>query len=62
MTLEPGDIVSSGTPGGTAMFQDPPAFLTPGDTVALEIDGIGRLENTVADATVARAQVAEPPA
>lgn len=51
MTLEPGDIVSTGTPAGVGMFRDPPVFLQPGDLVALEIDGIGRLENRVVKET-----------
>jgi 2-keto-4-pentenoate hydratase/2-oxohepta-3-ene-1,7-dioic acid hydratase in catechol pathway len=47
MTLEPGDIVSTGTPAGVGYFRKPPAFLQPGDVVTLEVDGIGRLENPV---------------
>lgn len=47
MTLEPGDIVTTGTPGGVGVFRQPQIFLKPGDVVALEIDGIGRLENPV---------------
>lgn len=45
ITLEPGDIITTGTPAGVGLFQDPPRFLTPGDVVTLEADGIGRLEN-----------------
>jgi len=47
MTLEPGDVVSTGTPAGVGAFQQPPVFLKPGDVVTLEIEGIGRLENPV---------------
>ena len=47
MTLEPGDIVSTGTPAGVGMFRRPPIFLRPGDLVRLEIEGIGVLENPV---------------
>jgi 2,4-diketo-3-deoxy-L-fuconate hydrolase len=47
MTLEPGDIVSTGTPGGVGVFRKPPVFLNAGDTVVLEVEGIGRLENPV---------------
>ena len=47
MTLEPGDVVSTGTPAGVGVFRQPPVFLQPGDVVTLEIDGIGRLENQV---------------
>jgi 2-keto-4-pentenoate hydratase/2-oxohepta-3-ene-1,7-dioic acid hydratase in catechol pathway len=47
MTLEPGDVVSTATPAGVGAFRKPPLFLKPGDVVALEIEGIGRLENPV---------------
>jgi 2-keto-4-pentenoate hydratase/2-oxohepta-3-ene-1,7-dioic acid hydratase in catechol pathway len=47
MTLEPGDIVSTGTPAGVGVFKNPQVFLKPGDVVRLEIDGIGALENPV---------------
>jgi 2-keto-4-pentenoate hydratase/2-oxohepta-3-ene-1,7-dioic acid hydratase in catechol pathway len=46
-TLEPGDIITTGTPGGVGLYRNPPSFLQPGDTVAIEIEGIGRLENPV---------------
>ncbi len=47
MTLEPGDVISTGTPAGVGVFRKPQVFLKPGDTVRLEIDGIGTLENPV---------------
>ncbi|MBI3677861.1 MAG: fumarylacetoacetate hydrolase family protein [Proteobacteria bacterium] len=47
MTLEPGDIVFTGTPGGVGMASKPPAFLKPGDTVRVEIDRIGAIEAKV---------------
>jgi 2-keto-4-pentenoate hydratase/2-oxohepta-3-ene-1,7-dioic acid hydratase in catechol pathway len=47
MTLEPGDVVSTGTPAGVGIFRKPPLFLKPGDVVRLEIEGIGVLENPV---------------
>jgi 2-keto-4-pentenoate hydratase/2-oxohepta-3-ene-1,7-dioic acid hydratase in catechol pathway len=47
MTLEPGDLVTTGTPAGVAAFRDPPPWLRPGDEVVLEIEGIGRLANRV---------------
>jgi len=50
MTLEAGDVVSTGTPAGVGLFQKPPVFLEPGDVVTLEIEGIGKLENPVVDA------------
>lgn len=47
MTLEPGDLVSTGTPAGIGWFRKPQVFLKPGDVVRLEIEGIGVLENPV---------------
>ena len=47
MTLEPGDVVTTGTPAGVGVFRKPPVFLKPGDTVTLEIERVGRLENPV---------------
>ncbi|HTQ13596.1 MAG TPA: fumarylacetoacetate hydrolase family protein [Rhizomicrobium sp.] len=44
MTLEPGDLIFTGTPGGVGMAMKPPRFLKPGDTVRVEIDGLGALE------------------
>jgi 2-keto-4-pentenoate hydratase/2-oxohepta-3-ene-1,7-dioic acid hydratase (catechol pathway) len=46
-TLEPGDIIATGTPAGVGMLRQPSLWLTPGDTVAVEVEGIGRLENPV---------------
>jgi len=46
-TLQPGDIISTGTPHGVGVFRDPQVFLHHGDQVVVEIDGIGRLENPV---------------
>jgi 2,4-didehydro-3-deoxy-L-rhamnonate hydrolase len=47
VTLEPGDVVSTGTPAGVGLFRKPPRFLRPGDVVRLEAEGIGVLENAV---------------
>lgn len=47
ITLEPGDVVATGTPAGVGQHQDPPRFLQPGDVVRCEIEGIGVLENPV---------------
>jgi len=47
MTLEPGDVVSTGTPGGVGVYREPPVFLKDGDLMRLEIEGIGVLENRV---------------
>jgi 2-keto-4-pentenoate hydratase/2-oxohepta-3-ene-1,7-dioic acid hydratase in catechol pathway len=44
-TLEPGDVIATGTPAGVGVFREPPRFLGDGDRVAVEIEGIGRLEN-----------------
>ncbi len=43
-TLEPGDIITTGTPGGVGQFREPPVFLKPGDRITVEIDRIGRLD------------------
>lgn len=48
MTLEPGDIISTGTPAGVGSMREPPVWLHPGDVVEVEIDGIGTLRNAVA--------------
>lgn len=50
ITLEPGDLITLGTPGGCGYQLTPPQFLQPGDTVECRIDGIGRLANPVAAA------------
>jgi 2-keto-4-pentenoate hydratase/2-oxohepta-3-ene-1,7-dioic acid hydratase in catechol pathway len=47
--LEPGDVLATGTPSGVGMGFDPPRWLRPGDTVRIEIEGVGALENPVAD-------------
>ena len=47
MTLLPGDIISTGTPGGVGVFRDPQVFLKPGDIVAVTVEGIGTLSNPV---------------
>lgn len=48
ITLEPGDIIATGTPAGVGIGFKPPRFLKPGDVVRIEVAGIGVLENTVA--------------
>jgi 2-keto-4-pentenoate hydratase/2-oxohepta-3-ene-1,7-dioic acid hydratase in catechol pathway len=50
ITLEPGDVISTGTPAGVGAFRDPPVFLQSGDRVRIEIEGIGSVENPVVDA------------
>jgi 2,4-didehydro-3-deoxy-L-rhamnonate hydrolase len=49
--LEPGDVISTGTPAGVGHYQHPPRYLVGGDTVRCEIAGIGVLDNTVIDET-----------
>src|SRR6266700_1934518 len=47
MTLEPGDVIATGTPGGVGFGSNPQVFLKPGDVVEIEIEGIGQLRNPV---------------
>ena len=49
MPLEPGDVIVTGTPGGVGAKRTPPVFMRAGDTVEVEVDGIGVLRNTVRD-------------
>jgi 2-keto-4-pentenoate hydratase/2-oxohepta-3-ene-1,7-dioic acid hydratase in catechol pathway len=46
-TLEPGDVVSTGTPAGVGAARKPPRWLLPGDDVAVQVEGIGELRNPV---------------
>jgi len=46
-TLLPGTVILTGTPHGVGMAARPPRWLKPGDSVTIEIDGIGRLTNSV---------------
>lgn len=46
-TLDPGDLIATGTPEGVGVAMNPPVFLQPGDVVRCEIDGIGAIENKV---------------
>jgi 2-keto-4-pentenoate hydratase/2-oxohepta-3-ene-1,7-dioic acid hydratase in catechol pathway len=48
-TLEPGDVISTGTPSGVGIAMRPPKLLRAGDVVRIEIEGIGTLENPVID-------------
>jgi len=47
ITLEPGDIIATGTPSGVGFARQPPVFLAPGDVVDVAIDGLGVLSNPV---------------
>ena len=53
MTLEPGDIVITGTPAGVGYARTPPVFMKPGDICEIEIESIGVLRNTIADEWIA---------
>jgi 2-keto-4-pentenoate hydratase/2-oxohepta-3-ene-1,7-dioic acid hydratase in catechol pathway len=47
VTLEPGDLIATGTPAGVGAFRDPPLWMKPGDEITIEIDGIGSITNPV---------------
>ena len=49
ITLEPGDLIATGTPAGVGHFQDPPRYLHDGDELRCEIEGIGALETSIVD-------------
>ena len=49
MTLEPGDVIATGTPSGVAHARKPPTWLRPGDKVEVEVEGIGVLANSIVD-------------
>lgn len=53
VTLQPGDVIATGTPGGVGVAMDPPRFLKPGDVVEVEVEGIGIVRNPI----VSREQV-----
>jgi 2-keto-4-pentenoate hydratase/2-oxohepta-3-ene-1,7-dioic acid hydratase in catechol pathway len=47
VTLDPGDVVTTGSPAGVGCFRDPPVYMKPGDTVTVSVDRIGDLTNPV---------------
>jgi 2,4-didehydro-3-deoxy-L-rhamnonate hydrolase len=47
ITLEPGDLIATGTPAGVGAFRKPPVFMQPGDEIAIEGEGLGTLTNPV---------------
>ncbi|MDD9876389.1 MAG: fumarylacetoacetate hydrolase family protein, partial [Magnetovibrio sp.] len=49
MTLEPGDVIVTGTPSGVGHARKPPVWMKAGDTCEIEIEGIGVLENPIVD-------------
>ena len=48
MTLEPGDVIATGTPAGVGYARKPPVFLREGDQIEIEIEGIGKATNPIA--------------
>ena len=50
MTLEPGDVIATGTPAGVGYARTPPSFLKPGDVCEVTVAGIGTLSNPVENA------------
>ena len=48
MTLEPGDIITTGTPAGIGAFRTPPLYLQPGDRLEFEVTGVGKLSHSIA--------------
>jgi 2-keto-4-pentenoate hydratase/2-oxohepta-3-ene-1,7-dioic acid hydratase in catechol pathway len=47
ITLEPGDLIITGTPAGVGAFRDPPVWMKPGDEITIEIEGVGSITNPV---------------
>jgi acylpyruvate hydrolase len=47
MTLYPGDMIATGTPSGVGAFRETPLYLSPGDEIEIEVEGIGVLTNPV---------------
>ncbi|HUZ70265.1 MAG TPA: fumarylacetoacetate hydrolase family protein [Candidatus Saccharimonadales bacterium] len=60
MTLEPGDIIATGTPSGVGMAMDPPVFLKPDDVVEIELEPIGTLVSKVVRREVAEQAISAP--
>jgi 2-keto-4-pentenoate hydratase/2-oxohepta-3-ene-1,7-dioic acid hydratase in catechol pathway len=48
VTLEPGDVIATGTPAGVGAFRDPPRWLRPGDRLRMEVERVGVLEHSIA--------------
>jgi 2,4-didehydro-3-deoxy-L-rhamnonate hydrolase len=59
ITLEPGDLIITGTPAGVGAFRDPPVWLRPGDEITIEIDGLGSITNPVTADSSTNPAVAE---
>ena len=58
MTLEPGDLIITGTPAGVGAARKPPVFMIAGDICEVEIEGIGILRNPIVDEAAATADAA----
>jgi 2-keto-4-pentenoate hydratase/2-oxohepta-3-ene-1,7-dioic acid hydratase in catechol pathway len=55
MTLEPGDLLVMGTPGGVGVARKPPVFMKPGDVCEIELESIGLLRNPIEQESAAQA-------
>jgi len=62
ITLEPGDLILTGTPSGVGQSMDPPRFLAAGDIVRCEVEGLGVIEHRVTPAAQTMPRVEGPPA
>ncbi|TAK02014.1 MAG: FAA hydrolase family protein [Chloroflexota bacterium] len=62
VTLEPGDLIATGTPAGVGVYREPPVFLEPGDRARCQVDGIGTVENPVVDWSDVPTDETDPPA
>jgi acylpyruvate hydrolase len=58
MTLEPGDLIITGTPAGVGAARKPPVFMKAGDICEVEVEGIGILRNPIVDEAAATADAA----
>jgi acylpyruvate hydrolase len=55
ISLEPGDVIITGTPGGVGAAREPPVYMQPGDVFEVEIEGMGVLSNAVQRESLAKA-------
>jgi 2-keto-4-pentenoate hydratase/2-oxohepta-3-ene-1,7-dioic acid hydratase in catechol pathway len=62
ITLEPGDLIATGTPSGVGVYREPPMFLEPGDRTRCEVGGIGTVENPIVDWSEVREDEVDDPA
>jgi 2-keto-4-pentenoate hydratase/2-oxohepta-3-ene-1,7-dioic acid hydratase in catechol pathway len=58
ITLEPGDVIATGTPPGVGFARKPPVFLHPGDEMVVDIESVGKLNNPVVSAEEGVAKLA----